>query len=488
MAYPRSATLPTLTFDISLKRPTAPLGPLEVPTSANQMNIKHAHAAVISTILAFAGGVDASVGDPVGPLQKIASDSSEMTFYSSAGAAMDGRGNLVVIWVEESFTTRISRIMGQRLAPDGTRLGNPFLVGPAPVLRKQGDQPVPAVIAMADDGRFVVAWNSTAGTGHTHVRAFDADANPTTPDIDLALSIDGLQLGPGVAIGPDGSFAVTWAEEIQTGIPVAFTEIPVLSAFRIRLQRFDANGHRHGLPIEVATSFSDYVANHSKNTLNHEIGLTGVAIDDDGVTSVVWTRSEIHHHVTTTQLAAFDTHGRRIGPDVSIPDADYPSLAVDRFGRRLVAFLTGPHLQSGVQRFDPSGAAASQRVDNLGPVISFTPQIAVRPDGDALLVVDVGARDGARVLELDTGLNPAGPIEVMAAKEQYPAQNCVPAASRASVYAVACTVSYTAPRTSGSTSSASAPSRRGRMDSSVAARQSACWARRFRRWAWARST
>lgn len=409
------------------------------------MSIKHAHAAVVSTILAFAGGVDASVGDPVGPLQKIASDSSEMTVYASAGAAMDGRGNLVVIWVEESFTTRISRIMGQRLAPDGTRLGNPFVVGPAPVLRKQGDQPEPAVIAMADDGRFVVAWNSTAGTGDTHVRAFDADANPTTPDIDLALSIDGLQLGPGVAIGPDGSFAVIWAEEIQTGIPIAFTEIPVLGAFRIRLQRFDANGHRHGLPIEVATAFCDYVANHSKNSLNHEIGLTGVAIDDDGVTSVVWTRSEIHHPATTTQLAAFDTHGRRIGPDVSIPDADYPSLAVDRFGRRLVAFDSTPNYVIGVRRFDPSGAASSQRIDDLSPSIAISPQIAVRPDGDALLVFGLGARDGARVQALDTALNPAGPIQAIGRKEHVPVESCVSAASRASVYAVACTVSFQDP-------------------------------------------
>lgn len=380
-------------------------------------------------------------GDPTGHLQKIVGDTSAASpIYSSAGAAMDGKGNLVVIWVELSPITLTSRIVGQRLAPDGSALGNPFVAGPEPALRKQGDSPVAARIAMADDGRFVIAWNSTAAAGHTHVRAFDADAKPTTPDIDIVLSMDGLQLNPAVAIGRNGEFAVAWAEQISASAPIGFGSIPTVDVFRIRLQRFEASGARRGFPIEVGTATSEYLGNRTQGLLNHQIGFPALAIDDDGVTSVVWSRDVFRRTAPSLQLAAFDTRGRRMGPDISIPDARSPSLAVDRFGRRLVAFLTGADLLSGVQRFDPSGAAASQRVNTLGPMNGFNPQIAVRPNGDALLVVDVGGRDGARVQVLDAGLNAVGPLEVMAANEQLPAQSCVPASSRASIYAVVCSV------------------------------------------------
>ena len=78
--------------------------------------------------------------------------------------AMDGAGDFVVVW-EGAGETDAGGIHARRFAADGTPLGAAFQVNaPANAVAFQHQPDV----AMAPDGRFVVAWSSTAPGGDVY--------------------------------------------------------------------------------------------------------------------------------------------------------------------------------------------------------------------------------------------------------------------------------------------------------------------------------
>jgi len=122
---------------------------------------------------------------------------------------VDAVGNVVVVW--DSYLQDGSGwgVVGRLFAADGTPRSGEFLV-PGTLT---GDQRDP-VVAMASDGRFVVAWRSDGldGSGWgVYTRTFSSDGTSTSDEILVNQTIFGDQIEATVAIHDSGAFMVAWS-------------------------------------------------------------------------------------------------------------------------------------------------------------------------------------------------------------------------------------------------------------------------------------
>ena len=125
--------------------------------------------------------------------------------------AMAADGSFVVAW--RSPDASDDGVWLRRFAPDGTPRG-----GDVPVnTTTAGEQSQPSV-AVAPDGAVVVAWQSGDGSGHgVHARRFDAAGFPV--DDEQRVNVVGRyhQDEPAVAMAADGRFVVAWTSDGQDG-------------------------------------------------------------------------------------------------------------------------------------------------------------------------------------------------------------------------------------------------------------------------------
>lgn len=105
-------------------------------------------------------------------------------------------------------------IQARRLAADGTPLGDVFRVdGPGP------DLVAAPAVAVAPDGGFLAAWDSTdltAGEDDVLVRRFAADGTPSGAETFAHAARSGQQSAPAAAASDQGTFLVAW-EEVPAG-------------------------------------------------------------------------------------------------------------------------------------------------------------------------------------------------------------------------------------------------------------------------------
>jgi hypothetical protein len=113
-----------------------------------------------------------------------------------------------------------------------------------------GDQSFPAT-AMAPDGRFVVVWESETSPGNDNSgrsivgRLFGFDGQPTSGEFQINSWTAGNQCYPAVAMADDGSFVVTWDSLGSFGNDN--------SNYSIQARRFAANGTALGPEFQVNT-------------------------------------------------------------------------------------------------------------------------------------------------------------------------------------------------------------------------------------------
>ena len=111
-----------------------------------------------------------------------------------------------------------------------------------------GDQSFPAT-AMAPDGRFVIVWQSETSPGDDASglsilgRLFGRDGEPVSDEFQVNTLTDGNQCYPAVAMADDGSFVVTWDSLSSYGDDD--------SNYSIQARRFSASGTPLGLEFQV---------------------------------------------------------------------------------------------------------------------------------------------------------------------------------------------------------------------------------------------
>lgn len=157
--------------------------------------------------------------------------------------AMDAAGGFVVVWESRSSSSGdISSIQGQRFASSGSMVGGQFQVNTFTDLAQ--DHPD---IGMSDSGEFVVVWESSEFPGDDFGalvgRRFDAQGQARGPDFLVNSYTTGSQETPVVAVAEQGSFVVTWTSIAYQGSDY-FNE-------GVQVQRFAQDGLAIGEPFRA---------------------------------------------------------------------------------------------------------------------------------------------------------------------------------------------------------------------------------------------
>jgi len=191
-------------------------------------------------------------GDPLGPEFKVNEQTSGV--QAASDVAMAGDGSFVVVWQSSESPTDPSdrSVQARRYDAAGDPLGPQFQVN----TYTPGNQDFPAV-ALADDGRFFVAWVSFgSGGGDTsgqsvQGRRFAADGSPLGADFQVNSYTIDEQAGADVAAVEGGGFVVTWH---SSGASSGDADRSV------QAQRFHPGGDRLGPQFQV----NDFTTGHQQ--------------------------------------------------------------------------------------------------------------------------------------------------------------------------------------------------------------------------------
>lgn len=232
-------------------------------------------------------------------------------------------------------------------------------------------------LAALPDGGFIAVWNGQDGFNNSGVFAqrFNSDGTPLASSFLVNSVIAGPQVQPDVTSFPDGSFAVTWADE--SAYPAVFD---------IKVQLFDAAGIKVGEAI-LANSTTEGIQHHPKVT-----ALVG------GGFVVTW-EDTVPTGFDNISGQVFDALGRRLGAEFIASDtkpgdkidANITALANGGFVVSWFAFAAETNVDAfgnssaGVraQIFDAVGNKQSSAfaLNDYVPGTQQQPATAALPDG-----------------------------------------------------------------------------------------------------------
>ena len=183
--------------------------------------------------------------------------------------AMAGDGRFVIAWQSDSAQDGSGfGIYAQLYAADGKPIGNEIRVSSNQTVSQSL-----ASAAMADDGEFVVVW-STNGVGGIQAQGdeqgiygqrFNSNGERVGSEFRVNSTTTNRQYHPDVAMSPSGAFVVSWISQNQDG-----------SGRGIFAQRFSSSGERLGSEFRVNTY-----------TANDQFG-PSVAVAADGSFVITW--------------------------------------------------------------------------------------------------------------------------------------------------------------------------------------------------------
>jgi len=348
--------------------------------------------------------------------------------------ARAANGSFVVVWLSVGQDGSGRGIYAQRFDAGGNPLGVEFRANTYTTLDQGGPS-----IAMAPDGRFVVAWQSEGqdGSGHgVYAQRYDSGGVPQGSEFRLNTITSGTQQGVSVAMADDGSFVVTFIEDPadydikcrlfnasgvalanefqvntygvgqQSASKVAMTstgefvvvwqsELQDGDGWGVFGQRFNATGANVGVEFQVSsTSVGDQRR-------------PDVAMADDGSFMAVWVNGSLVTDDWDVFGRRFGIAGAPLGPDFQINTFTgmidtYPYIDMVGDGRSVVTW-PGPDTDG-----DAYGAYARYYDSNglaLGPEFLANlytagyqswPFAAVNDDGGAWIFWHSGEQDGSQ--------------------------------------------------------------------------------------------
>ena len=251
-----------------------------------------------------------------------------------------------------------------------------------------------AVVAMDEQGAFVVVWNSYRqddDSGGIFGQRFSATGEPLGSEFQINTTTSGNQASPTVAMDAAGNFIVVW-------------QGPGLNDEDIFAQRFDPNGKPLGVEFQVNT-YTD----------NSQL-YPSVAVNVSGQFVVVWESQNIMEDPNKTSICGqlYDASGSTIGPEITINNQPatcrYPAVAMDSDGHFAVVWMKEASKNSIVARlYNADGSAGTEPfgVNTISFNSITQPSIAMASSGHFVVVWDgdpnrAGDDDiHARLFELD---------------------------------------------------------------------------------------
>jgi hypothetical protein len=320
-------------------------------------------------------------GSPQGAQFQVNTYTTNLQRFPSVAA--DADGDFVVVWHSygsPGTDTSDTSIQGRRFASDGSPQAAQFQVND----HTPSHQLDPSV-AVAPDGRFVVAWHSYTSPGtdssYSSVQGqrYASDGSPQGAQFQVNTYTTEYQFGPSVAVEADGDFIVVW------------DNLDFSAERRVRAQRFAANGSTQGAEFQV-------------NTASGNAEMPDVASAPDGRFVVAWTG---HYANTGTDDGPFSIQAQRFASNGSPQGAQFqvnvyttsfqahPSVTVDADGDFSVAWLSDGSFGSDssiysiqARRYASDGSTQGSefQVNSYTTGLQNLPSVASDPDGDFIVV------------------------------------------------------------------------------------------------------
>jgi hypothetical protein len=209
--------------------------------------------------------------------------------------AADAAGNYVVVW-----STPVSggtSIVARMYNADGTPRTNEFTVASGAVSEQQ--------VAIADNGRFVVAWSATSASYGTHsalVRIYNSTGTPVTSAVTVSAATKKTYSSvDSVAMDAVGNIGVLYRTNKAGG---GFT-----FAARMTVQRVTAAGALNGNPIDVA------------GVMLTDAGLRRIGMDSTGRFAVMWSdvkAPDANGNELFVYAQRFSAAGQNVGSQITV--------------------------------------------------------------------------------------------------------------------------------------------------------------------------
>jgi hypothetical protein len=294
------------------------------------------HRAALLAVLLFAAPASAQ---PLGPAFRVNTTTAGTDQHPAVHVHAASEG-FVVVWT--GLDGGGNGILGQRFSSAGVKLGGEFRVNAT----TSGSQFFPAIAGDAL-GRFVVVWESspTAGESDIFGQRFGSAGEPLGPEFRVSSGI-GEGLHPGIAMTPDGRFAVVFREEDGAGTGI-FARIysalgaPEAAAFRV-------NSYVTGSQVRPVVA-----GDAGGRFIVAWVDISSRDGDGEGVYArrVSWSGVPIHEDFQASS------------PTTGVQSA--PSVAMERSGAFFIAWQTDNGVDSEILARQYSSTGAPQGVHNV---------------------------------------------------------------------------------------------------------------------------
>jgi hypothetical protein len=303
-----------------------------------------------------------------------------------SAVAMNPQGRFVVAWTSSAGQDGSGAgVVGQRFDAAGVAQGAEFRVN----TYTTGEQYAPD-LAMDAGGNFVVVWQSLGQDGDADGvfgQLYDATGTPRGGEFQINTYTTNSQRSPAVAMNPGGNFVVVWRSRNQDG-----------SYDGIVGRRYDASGAPAGGEFPVNT----YTTNPQRGP--------AVAMDAAGSFVVVWDSVDQDGSLTGVFGQRYDATGAPRGGEFRVnsyttDDQLSASLASDAVGNVVVVWKS--HTQDG-----DSWGIVARRYGGLVPtalVVDAAGNGVLEPGETAVVAPSWRNVNGAPLAFTGAGANLTGP-------------------------------------------------------------------------------
>jgi hypothetical protein len=302
----------------------------------------------------------------------------------SPQVAVDTAGDAVFTWERSDGSGAFCCLRIEALARSAAGV-----LGPVQTLSAAGQDGFGAEVAVDTDGDAVFTWSRFDGT-YYRVQARARSAGGVLGPVQNLSAAGQNAFDPQVAIDSAGDAVCTW-------------------------QRFDGTNYRVQARARSAAGVLSAV--QTLSVAGQDATLPQVAVDTNGDAVLTWQRSD----GTNSRIQA---RGRSaagaLGPLQTLSpagqDAFDPQVAIDSDGDAVLTWRRSDGTNSRVQARGRSAAAVLSAVQTLSPAgqDAFSPQVAVDPDGDAVVTWYRLAGTNPRILvRARSAAGALGPVQTL---------------------------------------------------------------------------
>jgi hypothetical protein len=285
--------------------------------------------------------------------------------------AMDDNGDFVIAWSSKDQDGNGYGIYAQRYTAGAVAVGPEFQVN----TYTMGDQNDP-FIAMNSTGEFVITWSSFDQDGNgngVYAQRYNSMGIAQGGEFQVNTFTTNAQFNPSVAMNDAGGFVITWTSDSEGHD----------ENWGVYAQRYNASGIAQGTEFNVNT----YIFGSQ--------GRSSIAMNSIGNFVITWTSSFEDGSGSGIYAQRYNALGVAMGAEFRVntrtnDDQDYPAISMDDTGDFIIVWQgvddTGSYYTDGIfaQRYTASGAknGGEFEVNTYTKLNQKAPSVAMNSTGD----------------------------------------------------------------------------------------------------------